>query len=206
MTQQKWQLIADLIIQNNCKVIIDLGISTGVTAKGISDLLIINNYIIDKYYGVDSFDDKECKLGPRYFAANEVQLNDLKSWYPFVFVNATTDDAAIELPNNIDLVFVDASHVPKQMIKDIVNYSAKLKDGGVLVGHEYGIFIKPVEYGDYGDITRFVDSYIGKDNINIMEDTRPESNYPCWLWWTYVYRNKDTGKIEYFKERKQDNA
>lgn len=200
MQQHKWELLSDLIINNSCKNIVDLGFSNGATIKWIQNILTNKNYTIEKYYGVDSFDDQLCYYGPKYYAATENDLRILLGWYPFIFINKTTDDAFNDIPNNVDLVFVDASHVPAQMIQDIKNYSEKLKDGGVLVGHEYGLFIKPI-YGDYGDITRFVDSYIGKENINIVQDKRLETGLPCWLWWTYIYRN-NAGKIEYFKERK----
>ena len=200
ITYQKWTLLFELMVENKCKVIVDLGISKGITELYIKDLCIINNYHIERYYGVDSFNDPLCLHGAQYFAASEAQMANLLAWPEFLFINKTTDDALVNIPNNVDMVFVDASHVPSQMIQDIKNYSEKLKDGGVLVGHEYGLFIKPI-YGDYGDITRFVDSYIGKENINIIQDTRLESSFPCWLWWTYIYRNKE-GKIEYFKERK----
>ena len=200
ITYQKWTLLFDLMVENDCKVIVDLGISKGRTEQAIKDLLVINNYSIDKFYGVDSFNDPLCTNGAQYFAASTGELASLLAWPVFTFINKTTDDALIDIPENVDMVFVDASHVPDQMSKDIKNYSEKLKDGGVLIGHDYGLFIN-TDYGDYGDITRFIDSYIGKDNINIIQDTRLESNKPNFLWWTYIYRNKD-GKIEYHKERK----
>lgn len=190
--KQKWELIPELVIANNYKTIIDIGISKGDTVRGNRNAFLTTAYKIEKYYGVDPFFDP-------YYAAAEWQIKDLQTWAPFEMVKTTSDEAFKTLPM-VDFVFVDGSHMTGQMCKDVKNYVDRVKDGGCIMGHEYGSTQVNSTFGDYKEITKFVDKFIGKENINTELDARKESQEFISLWWTYIYRNGD--KIEYSKQRR----
>ena len=192
--RHKWLILSDIIINNNYKSVIDIGISKGVTVKGISHQMFTRAHALDVYYGVDPMEES-------YFAASREEIEDLCDWAPFKFVKKYSDDALKDF-EQVDFVYVDGSHVPAQMCKDMENYVHKVKDGGCIAGHEYGAtFISHIN-GDYKEITKFIDKFFGKENINTEEDARKESQDTVSVWWTYVYRNGD--RLEYSKQRRTD--
>lgn len=57
--------------------------------------------------------------------------------------------------NSIDFVFIDGAHDPRNVLKDVCNWSPKVKRGGIIAGHDYGdghlgvkivvdLFFKPI--------------------------------------------------------------
>lgn len=64
---------------------------------------------------------------------------------------------------SLDFVFIDAAHDYESVKKDIITWTPKLKDNGVLAGHDI----------DYDPVTRAVNETIGIDNYITMER--------CWI-------------------------
>jgi hypothetical protein len=69
--------------------------------------------------------------------------------------------------NSLDFVFIDASHEYQAVKNDIEAWYPKVKDGGVLAGHDYKCW--------YG-VTRAVDEFV-KDNNYLLEI---QDEYYCW--------------------------
>ncbi|GAI22226.1 unnamed protein product, partial [marine sediment metagenome] len=67
----------------------------------------------------------------------------------FKFINAGSNEVKDRIEDSsVDLLFIDGDHRYFQVKKDIENYSPKVKEGGVLLGHDYqfneeGQFVKP---------------------------------------------------------------
>jgi predicted O-methyltransferase YrrM len=115
------QFLKHLIIINGFKTMIEVGIDTGKTTffllDNIPDLII---YAIDtdtsKFYNKNI---KE-KYGDR-----------------LIPMQGYSYDMADKLPNNFaDIVFIDADHSYEAVKKDILKYSPKLKETGLLTGHD----------------------------------------------------------------------
>lgn len=47
-------------------------------------------------------------------------------------------NAAPEVPNNLDLVFIDANHEYHQVKEEILTWKDKVRPGGIISGHNYG--------------------------------------------------------------------
>ncbi len=54
------------------------------------------------------------------------------------FIIESSQQAASVVPNDLDLVYLDASHDELNVIKDIACWYPKLRVGGILCGHDYG--------------------------------------------------------------------
>lgn len=52
-------------------------------------------------------------------------------------IKKTAESAAPEVPNGLDLVFIDANHEYHQVKKDILTWKKKVRPGGILSGHNY---------------------------------------------------------------------
>ncbi len=67
------------------------------------------------------------------------------------------------LPTPFDMIFLDGCHHYEYVKKDTENALVHLKTGGILVWHDYGMI---------EDVSRVVDSYIGKMKIYALRGTR----------------------------------
>ena len=52
-------------------------------------------------------------------------------------IKKTAERAAPEVPDDLDLVFIDANHEYHQVKKDILTWKKKVRPGGILSGHNY---------------------------------------------------------------------
>jgi len=68
---------------------------------------------------------------------------------------------------SLDFVFIDASHQYQDVIDDINAWLPKLKDNGIIAGHDYG----------YGEVNKAVNDFFVNKDFTVAED--------CW-----IYENK----------------
>ena len=110
-----------LIEKNNFKTIAEVGVKFGRTTFFLLDNvhdLVIHAVDLD----ISTFYNKEVK------SKYKDRLIPIKGY---------SYDVADQLPNNsMDLIFIDADHSYESVKKDIVAYTPKLKDNGILSGHD----------------------------------------------------------------------
>jgi hypothetical protein len=53
------------------------------------------------------------------------------------FIEKPSEEAAQEIPNNLDFVYIDGSHQYDYVKKDIELYYPKVKKGGIFGGHDF---------------------------------------------------------------------
>jgi predicted O-methyltransferase YrrM len=59
----------------------------------------------------------------------------------FKHIKASSKDAAHELQDNAyDFVFIDADHSMRSVLEDLDNYWPKIKDNGIVAGHDANLF------------------------------------------------------------------
>ena len=56
-----------------------------------------------------------------------------------IIIKKTSDEAVKDIPEGVDFVHIDGCHEPDQVIKDMNNYFPKIRTGGILSGHDYGV-------------------------------------------------------------------
>ena len=110
-----------LIEKNNFKTIAEVGVKFGRTTffllDNVQDLVI---HAVD--LDISMFYNKEVK------SKYKDRLIPIKGY---------SYEVADQLPNNsMDLIFIDADHSYESVKKDILAYTPKLKDNGILSGHD----------------------------------------------------------------------
>ena len=110
-----------LIEKNNFKTIAEVGVKFGRTTffllDNVQDLVI---HAVD--LDISMFYNKEVK------SKYKDRLIPIKGY---------SYEVADQLPNNsMDLIFIDADHSYESVKKDILAYTPKLKDNGLLTGHD----------------------------------------------------------------------
>ncbi len=71
--------------------------------------------------------------------------------------------------NSVDAIFIDASHDYENVKADILHWLPKVKDGGILAGHDY--------YGNHKEVKLAVDDSL--HNYEIFSSVQTE------CWWIY---------------------
>lgn len=110
-----------LIEKNNFKTMAEVGVRDGRTTFHLLDHCPeLTIYAIDM--SIKEFYNKE--------VANKYKSR-------LIPIEATSEVAADRIPDcSLDLVFIDANHSYDYVKKDIIKYTPKLKENGLLTGHD----------------------------------------------------------------------
>jgi len=81
---------------------------------------------IDVYYAVDS------QFHPAFYQ------HLTASFYPQLKIySISSKEAAEQIPHPLDLVFIDADHAEGAVVHDICLWLPKVREGGIVCGHDY---------------------------------------------------------------------
>ncbi len=155
--RQRWEILADLINKNSFKTIVEVGVSRGINACEL--LKICPN--IEKMYLVDLNDDV-FDIGMFIDANVHLKIQHL----PIGSVEASK-----HVPNNLDLVFIDANHGYVECLQDIKLWLPKVKKHGILCGHDY------IDQQEYGVKEAVQESF---KTFNLEDDVLENGNLKIW--------------------------
>ncbi len=74
-----------------------------------------------------TYDDALCEVQERFKKDGNVTI-----------IQKPSVDAAMEVPDHLDLVFIDANHDYEHVKQNIETWERKVRAGGILSGHNYG--------------------------------------------------------------------
>lgn len=119
----------------------ELGTWLGRSLCSVADILNRKNvtvFAVDTFKGSAGF-EQDFDIGTRD-AYEEFYRNAERFGFGsnLVIHRCTTDEAAKLVPNELDLVFIDADHSYAAVKKDIENWKPKIRKGGVLAGDDNG--------------------------------------------------------------------
>lgn len=86
--------------------------------------------------------------------------------YPNVtLLRKTSMEAVEDFPNeSLDFVYIDANHLFRHVADDIYEWARKIKQGGVICGHDYARYVARSTYGGC-HAQEIVDAYVRAYNI-----------------------------------------
>lgn len=102
------------------------------TGKGLSTSRLLYGLSLHEDAKVWTFDLDECQTARDYIEASQVP-----NWR-YEFVIGDTVEKAAELTEELDLLYIDASHTYEGVKADIIAWTPKLKVGGFIALHDYG--------------------------------------------------------------------
>lgn len=110
---------------------VEIGVNTGKHA-----FCMLYHIPLKKLYLIDPFlDYNEYKNMDRQFIETKNLLKKYEN--KTEFIRKTSNEAINSIPDNLDFVYIDGNHEYDFVKEDIKLYHKKLKEGGVLCGHDF---------------------------------------------------------------------
>ena len=110
--------------------------------QGVSTLLFAN--FVDTVYSVDYYDYKTPETGripehdQSYVDAERMFIERTKDVPNIIKIRKSSVEAAKDFPDgSLDAVYIDAAHDEDSVREDIRTWRSKIKQGGILSGHDY---------------------------------------------------------------------
>ncbi len=140
-----YHVMPKVLNDNNCLIGAEIGVAFGGHAESILQNTSINKiYCIDSYKHYPGSTDSFCLLNgqtygqPEYDTMYEFTKERLDKFNNRAILIREESEAASKLINEtLDFVFIDAQHTPQAVINDINLWYPKIKNGGVMSGHDY---------------------------------------------------------------------
>ena len=123
---------------------IELGVFDGAFSKEILDILLPQKlYLVDPFEANEETYGDAMQITTAYSTRNELSLVTDKFKYEINHEQVIVDkaysyDAVNNYQNNyFDFIYIDASHLYKDVKRDLNDWLSKLKKGGLMCGHDY---------------------------------------------------------------------
>jgi hypothetical protein len=127
----------------------EIGVEHGLNAKTMLRFLPIKKlYLIDPY---------QQKSGDTYYKEAKRFLKKYKE--KIEFIRKSSEEAINEIPNDLDFVYIDGSHEYDIVKKDILMYYNKVKQGGLIGGHDF--------WADQIGVCKAVIDFAQKNNLKL---------------------------------------
>ena len=123
-----------------------VGVEVGVFGGGhaidmLHHLPIKKLYLVDPYMDYDDYPELK-GLGEHTMKDAQKRLKSFKD--KTVWVRKTSEDAVSYISDDLDFVYIDANHRYSFVKQDIECWYPKIREGGILGGHDFGTAHKGV--------------------------------------------------------------
>ncbi len=113
---------------------VEIGVFKGENAYNmLTSIPIKHLYLIDPYEAFVQHDIP--KDFSRFYEEAKARLEPFKD--KITFIKKLSYEAASEIPDNLDFVYIDGNHDYDFVKKDIELYFPKVKSGGIVGGHDF---------------------------------------------------------------------
>ena len=172
-----WAVLASLIIERKLEKVAEIGVLRGKATRNIFRSPAIN--VIKDYVAIDPWREWKSQNASSPGLREYTQKywdNDYKAvlkymqWFPQLRVMklSSLEAASLFRDGYFDLVFIDGDHSYDAVIADIKAWIPKVRNGGILCGHDYVATSR--RKIDWHDVIHAVDDFFG-DKKSILGDT-----------------------------------
>ncbi len=140
---------------------VEIGVFGGKNSHSLlkySDIKML--YLVDPYKG--DYEEFSQKKLDKEFKKAKRKLRKYKD--KITWIRKKSKDAINEIPNNLDFVYIDGDHRYNFVKKDIEMYYSKLKEGGLLAGHDFQRRSKEKD----SEVNKVVLEFIKKENLGLF--------------------------------------
>lgn len=156
-SKEKAETLFDLVLKEECKTCVEIGVFGGSSVLPIASALKLNQKGI--LYAIDPWDNGECLVGqdkPNVDWWSKVNLRKVYNSFIGVLkkhelskyvtvLKMTSESARDRVPQEIDFLHIDGNHGEDPVTFDVNNYFPRVKLGGIIVCDDYKweVFGKP---------------------------------------------------------------
>lgn len=117
----------------------EIGVLGGQHAeKMLENLNIKKLYLIDSYEKYEDY--KEDNSYNKLIKSEKEARNRLKKYREkIIWIKEYSNDCIKKIPNGIDFLYIDGNHYSPYIDNDIKNYYPKVREGGIISGHDYAL-------------------------------------------------------------------
>lgn len=145
---------------------VEIGVYYGVNSSFILKHLNMKKlYLVDPYDNYDDYNEVLDKVTNMTKAEKIMRktLNFNKNKDKLVLIKKFSSKAITDIPNNLDFVYIDGNHSYKYVMEDMEIYYKKLKQGGVLCGHDFTSYEIP-------EVCNAVMDFMKKENLQLYTE------------------------------------
>lgn len=114
---------------------VEIGVSSGANALNIAENLDIRKlYLVDPYIEYEHYKQENIDVWKEKAHHLLEKYSDRIIW-----VEKISKDAAADIPNGLDFVYIDGSHLYEVVLNDIGIYYKKVKSGRLIGGHDMDV-------------------------------------------------------------------
>jgi len=169
------------LAQHFAKLGFTKGVEVGV-CDGIYSEKLMDNIPDLILYGIDPYTEYPGYPKERIEEKRRQAIERLSKYPNYILVEARSTEAAKLIPDkSIDFVFIDGAHDYESVMEDIKTWYPKVRDGGILSGHDY----YQGKSGGMG-VMEAVDKFIKATGLELQttewdEDAYVDDKQPDWF-------------------------
>jgi hypothetical protein len=183
-------------------ILTELGFKTGVEVgvqEGLYSEVLCRENTTMKFYGVDPWESYRTSHLTKKGAPSYATQEDCEKWlastkarmaqYPnFEIIRAKSIDAVKKFGDEtLDFVYIDGNHAYEFVADDLMEWSKKIRKGGIVSGHDYYKIANPEIMMQ---VKQAVDEYVTRNNIPLLiwgANARIEGTIrDKWRSWSFV--------------------
>ena len=147
---------------------VEIGVWRGQNASIMFQNMSIKMlYLIDSYVKYTEYNHNEISSHID-MDANQIEARDILRQYEdkTEWIIKKAHDAINDVPNELDLVYIDGNHAGQYCATDIEDWYPKIRSGGILAGHDIWKPEIATVVRNFGrKYNYFIDGYLKPDNI-----------------------------------------
>ena len=114
---------------------VEIGVAEGNNSKSmLKNLNMKMLYLVDPYI---AYEDGVTTHATEFLKGLETVVKSLANLPNVTFIQKKSENAAPDIPNNIDFCYIDGNHSYESVKTDIELYYPKIKVGGLIGGHDF---------------------------------------------------------------------
>ena len=144
VTQQNERQILEFMekrFQKNSIIGVEIGVFKGENAEKILETLNIKKiFLVDPYIEYIDGNEELCS-GAACSYSKKIAIKRLKNFSNIEWIFITSDKAVNNIPDSLDFVYIDANHKFDYIMEDLIEWSRKVRFGGMISGHDFSYYI-----------------------------------------------------------------